>query len=96
MCRSTAAACKELGSCEAWYDAEEDLEPAGEAAETGAVIPEEETSGRWCRGSTQDGEVGESIEFDLNRFQVWISLEKDKKAWKIFVFPEYYSYFFVF
>lgn len=43
----TAAACKELNTSEAWYDAEEDLEPAGAsaAAET-TVIAKDTTNGK--------------------------------------------------
>uniref|UniRef100_UPI003AAB7B61 RNA-binding protein 44 n=1 Tax=Centroberyx gerrardi TaxID=166262 RepID=UPI003AAB7B61 len=45
--QQSAAACKELNPIEAWYDAEEDLEPAGAAAAAGtgeasAVMPKEE------------------------------------------------------
>ncbi|XP_078142056.1 RNA-binding protein 44 [Centroberyx gerrardi] len=44
--QQSAAACKELNPIEAWYDAEEDLEPAGAAAAAGtgeasAVMPKE-------------------------------------------------------
>ncbi len=48
----TEAACKEFNTSEAWYDAEEDLQPArpAVAAETGqdpTVIPKEKSNGKW-------------------------------------------------
>lgn len=47
-----AERCKAINISEAWYDAEEDLEPSGSAAAAGTgctpqVITEDATNGRW-------------------------------------------------
>lgn len=46
----TEAVCKELNSMEAWYDAEEDLEPA-ERGQDAAVINKDVTKGKWSLSS---------------------------------------------
>lgn len=46
----TEAVCKELNSMEAWYDAEEDLEPA-ERGQDPAVINKDVTKGKWSLSS---------------------------------------------
>lgn len=46
----TEAVCKELHTMEAWYDAEEDLEPA-ERGQDAAVINKDVTKGKWSLSS---------------------------------------------
>lgn len=69
----TAAECKELSISEAWYDAEEDLEPSGPAAaaDTGhdpPVITKDVTSGRWSvRVAIAQGCTCRDFEFILDQ-----------------------------
>lgn len=46
----TEAVCKELHTMEAWYDAEEDLEPA-ERGQDPAVMNKDVTKGKWSLSS---------------------------------------------
>lgn len=67
-----AAECKALNISEAWYDAEEDLEPSGPAAaaDTGhdpPVITKDVTSGRWSVSvATAQGCTCRDFEFILD------------------------------
>ncbi|XP_073330149.1 RNA-binding protein 44 isoform X2 [Pagrus major] len=80
--KQTKAACKELNTSEAWYDAEEDLEPAGSAvaAERGqdpTVITEDATSAESASGEPKCSVLSVSnLPSDVTESDVMLWFEK--------------------